>query len=231
MSCILVIEDDIALNNGIVLSLKQDNLVFLQSFTLKEARQQLFSNKIDLIILDVNLPDGSGFDLCKEIRNTSSIPIMFLTGNDMELDIVTGLGIGGDDYITKPFSLMVLRARVAALLRRSFQVYPVDKIIIDSFIFDFDKMEFYKDGQEFQLSKTEQKLLKILVLNKGNVLSRAALVDKIWTDGAEYVDENALSVAISRLRNKLEKNPAKPEYIHTVYGMGYTWTVKKHDQA
>jgi two-component system, OmpR family, response regulator RegX3 len=223
---ILIIEDDIALNNGIVLCLKQINFVLLQAFTLKEGKQHFSDNKIDLIILDVNLPDGSGFDLCKEIRNTSSVPIIFLTANDMELDVVTGLELGGDDYITKPFSLMVLRARVSALLRRTSKIQNTGQVIIDNFNFDFDNMEFHKNGQELVLSKTEQKLLKALVSNRGKVLSRAMLVDKIWTDGTEYVDENALSVTMSRLRYKLEKCPSEPEYIQTVYGIGYTWAVK-----
>ena len=151
----------------------------------------------------------------------------FLTANDMEVDVVTGLELGGDDYITKPFSLMILRARVAAILRRSGQTAPTERVIIDNFVFDFDSMEFYKNGQELTLSKSEQKLLKILVKNRGTTLSRSLLVDKIWSDGAEYVDENALSVSINRLRNKLEDSPAKPEYIHTVYGIGYLWDKKK----
>lgn len=226
MPTILIVEDDIALNNGIVISLKKD-FALLQAFTVKEAKKQLESNHTDLIILDINLPDGNGLDLCKEIRKTSCVPIVFLTANDMETDVVTGLSLGGDDYITKPFSLMILRARVSTILRRAAQTNLPDKVGIDHFVFDFDAMEFTKNGQELCLSKTEQKLLKVLVANKRTVIPRAALMDRIWTDGAEYVDENALSVAISRLRNKLENDPSKPEYIQTVYGIGYTWAVKK----
>ena len=227
MPKILIVEDDITLNNGIVLSLKQDNYEFTQSFTVTDARQQLSRGAFDLIILDVNLPDGNGFDLCKEIRKTSATPIIFLTVNDMELDVVTGLGLGADDYITKPFSLMILRARVSALLRRSIS-QSCGRLQIDQFIFDFELMEFYKGTEKIELSKTEQKLLSLLVHHQGSVLSRSALVDKIWTDGAEYVDENALSVTVKRLRDKLEDTPAKPVYIQTVYGIGYTWAVGKH---
>lgn len=233
MPNILIVEDDAALNNGIALSLRQDNYVLSQGFSLRQAQEHLESHPVDLVILDINLPDGSGFELCRQIRATSSLPIIFLTANDLEVDIVTGLELGGDDYITKPFSLMVLRARVSALLRRTGTVSTGDRIIIDSFIFDFDNMQFYSNGQEVLLSKTEQKLLKLLVKNGGITLSRALLVDRIWTDGAEYVDENALSVAISRLRSKLEKTPAHPEYIHTVYGTGYLWEARtgiKHEQ-
>ncbi len=227
MSDILIVEDDIALNNGIAISLQQDGFAFLQAFSVREARRMLKDNEADLILLDINLPDGSGLDLCREIRSTSAVPIIFLTANDLETDVVTGLSLGGDDYITKPFSLMVLRARVCAVLRRTVQAAAPERIAIDDFIFDFDEMRFYKSGRELILSKTEQKLLKILVINKGAVLPRSLLVDKIWTDGAEYVDENALSVVVNRLRSKLEDNPSKPDYIETVYGTGYMWAVKK----
>jgi len=226
MPNILIVEDDMALNNGIVLTLKQDNFVFMQAFSVKQAKEQLDTNQLDLIILDINLPDGNGCDLCQDIRKTSAVPIIFLTANDMELDVVTGLELGGDDYITKPFSLMILRARVSTILRRTVQPLT-DKVIIDDFVFDFENMKFHKEKKELVLSKTEQRLLKVLIVNKGIVLSRANLVDKIWTEDSEYVDENALSVTISRLRNKLEAYPSKPEYIQMVYGLGYTWAVEQ----
>lgn len=228
MTNILIVEDDIALNNGIVLSLKQDSFVFMQAFTVSQAKEQLDNNQVDLVILDINLPDGNGFGLCQEIRQTSAVPIIFLTANDMELDVVTGLELGGDDYITKPFSLMILRARVSTILRRTIHTQFAEKVIIDNFMFDFDKMKFYKNKKELVLSKTEQRLLKVLIFNKGTVLSRAVLVDKIWTDDSEYVDENALSVTVSRLRNKLEEYPSKPKYIQMVYGLGYTWAVEQN---
>lgn len=222
MSRILIVEDDAALNNGIALSLRQDNFEFIQCSTVKAARSRLADEKFDLILLDVNLPDGNGFELCREIRRTSSTPIIFLTVNDMELDVVTGLELGADDYITKPFSLMILRARVTALLRRSSPQTSGKQQIAD-FSFDFEAMEFCKGAVQIELSKTEQKLLKMLVNHRGSVLARSVLVDRIWTDGAEYVDENALSVTVKRLRDKLEDNPSKPVYIQTVYGIGYTW--------
>lgn len=210
------------------MSLKQENYEFTQSFTIKETKAYLSETAFDLIILDVSLPDGNGFDLCKEIRQHSATPIIFLTANDMELDVVTGLELGADDYITKPFSLMILRARVSVLLRRTGQAGSDDKVTIGHFVFDFDAMKFYKGESEIELSKTEQKLLKVLIRNRGSVLTRSTLVDKIWTGDAEYVDENALSVTIKRLRDKLEDNPVKPQYIRTVYGIGYTWVVDKN---
>ncbi|WP_027625776.1 response regulator transcription factor [Clostridium lundense] len=224
MLTILIVEDDITLNNGIMLSLRQKDIDIKQAYNIKQTKKILLDKTIDLIILDVNLPDGSGFDLCKEIRQTSSVPIIFLTANDMEIDVVTGLELGGDDYITKPFSLMILRARVMAILRRSKSIKTDDKIQIDNMIFNFDTMEFTKNDERIILSKTEQRLLKIFLANKGNILSRSQLVDKIWTDGSEYVDENALTVTVSRLRNKIEDTPNSPKYIKTIYGMGYMWS-------
>lgn len=233
MHKILIVEDDVALNNGIVLTLKQENYSFYQAYDIKKAMELFNKDNFNLIILDVNLPDGNGLDFCKKIRQSFAVPIIILTANDMEIDVVTGLELGADDYITKPFSLMILRARVSALLRRtinsSTNVNVSVKISIDDFIFDFDAMEFYKNGYEIVLSKTEQRLLKILVMNGGTVLHRSTLADKIWTDGAEFVDENALSVTINRLRNKLENCPSKPKYIQTIYGMGYTWATKKYE--
>ena len=138
---------------------------------------------------------------------------------------MTGLEAGADDYITKPFSLAVLRARVNAQLRRS-APKPSSALSIGPFAFDFERMDFRRDGTALELSKTEQKLLRVLVENRGHAVPRATLVDRVWTDGAEFVEENALSVTVKRLRSKLEADPAKPDYLKTVYGIGYTWAVK-----
>lgn len=222
---ILLVEDDIALGNGIGLALQSDSIKITICRTLREAQMQIKNQKYDLLILDVNLPDGSGLTLLQKVRKSENTPIILLTANDMEMDIVTGLELGADDYITKPFSLAVLRARVNTQLRRS-QTDRTTMMQIDDFAFDFEHMEFRKKGNLIELSKTEQKLLRILVENRGQTLSRAALVDRIWTDGAEYVDENALSVTVKRLRDKLEDVPSQPVYLKTVYGIGYTWVVK-----
>jgi len=225
MKRILIIEDDIALNNGIALALKNDSYTFEQAYMLREAKIKMTGQVFDLLILDINLPDGKGLDFLADIRKSSAIPVIILTANDMETDVVTGLEMGADDYITKPFSLMVLRARVNTQLRKT-QSFKASTVQIDDFVFDFDRMTFSKRGKALELSKTEQKLLRILVENKGITLGRADLVDRIWTDGAEYVEENALSVTIKRLRDKLEDTPSVPKYIKTVYGIGYTWVVK-----
>lgn len=210
---ILIVEDDKALNNGIALSF--NNYETVQAYSIIEAENR-FNNEIDLIILDINLPDGNGIDFCRKIRQTSRVPIIFLTANDMETDIGTGLESGADDYITKPFSLAVLRARVNAVLRRNESDESVFKE--SGFDFNFDTMTFFNNGMPVELSKTEQKLLKLFVNNRGRTLSRDMLIDRIWTDGAEFVEGNALSVAVRRLREKLTDSPIK-----TVYGIGYIW--------
>lgn len=217
---ILIVEDDKALNNGIKLSLNENNV--LQAFCLKEARSLLKSTNFDLIILDINLPDGNGIDLCVEIREKSFVPIIILTANDMEIDIVTGLESGADDYITKPFSLMVLRARIRALLRRN-GTQAEHEYRDSHFLFRFETMEFYKHGTPVELSKTEQKILYLLISNPNKILTRERLLDWVWSDGAEYVEDNALSVGIRRLRDKLEDDSSNPVFIKTIYGKGYLW--------
>lgn len=214
---ILIVEDDKTLNNGIALSLGNDDI--LQAFCIEEAKR-LLDSSIDLIILDINLPDGSGLDFCREIRKTSEIPIIFLTANDMEIDIVTGLETGADDYITKPFSLAVLRARVNAVSRRKSNDSNI--FHLGKYEFDFENMKFLVDGVIVELSKTEQRLLKIFVQNQGRTISREMLIDRVWSDGAEFVEENALSVTVKRLRQKLSDVPIK-----SVYGIGYVWEKEK----
>ena len=225
MQKILLLEDDALLGNGIRLALQGPQVQIAVCRTLAQAQDTIAQGSFDLLILDINLPDGSGLQLLEQVRKRSEVPVILLTANDMEMDVVTGLESGADDYITKPFSLAILRARVNAQLRRG--TSPKTSCIeIDGFRFDFDRMEFRRDGQVIELSKTEQKLLRILIENRGQTLPRATLVDRVWTDGAEYVDENALSVTVKRLRGKLEDNPSNPKYLKTVYGIGYTWAVK-----
>ena len=223
MKRIFLLEDDVTLGSGVALALRSEDLVLTLCRTLREA-QTVELGQFDLLILDINLPDGSGLVFLQQVRQTSSVPIILLTANDMELDIVTGLEAGADDYITKPFSLAVLRARVNAQLRRSLPEHS-GAFELGVFRFDFDRMEFIKQGRPVELSKTEQKLLRLLVENRGQTVPRGTLIDRVWTDGAEYVDENALSVTIKRLRDKLEDTPSKPKYLKTVYGVGYSWAV------
>lgn len=225
MEQILIVEDDIALNKGLCKALKADNRQVISCPDMKSARKQLLCDTVSLVLLDINLPDGSGLDFLREIKNTSiQLPVVLLTANDTDMDIVEGLEQGADDYITKPFSLSVLRARVNTQLRKAHLNITDTSIKIDHFTFDFSSMQFHVGDKCVELSKTEQKLLRLLVENRGIVMQRSELVDRVWTDGAEYVDENALSVTIKRLRDKLTAQ----DYIKTIYGIGYSWV--NHDE-
>lgn len=224
MQEILLVEDDGALSRGIAMALRSEQYPVVQCRTLQAARQRLAAPFSGLVILDVNLPDGSGLALLGQLRRQASTAVILLTANDTETDIVTGLELGADDYITKPFSLAVLRARVHTQLRRLESCAPCT-FAQDGYRFDFDRMQFSRNGTPVELSKTEQRLLRILVENKGVTLERGRLLDRVWPDGAEYVDENALSVTVKRLRDKLEDFPSRPCRIKTVYGIGYTWVV------
>ena len=209
MEQLLIVEDDIGLNQGLCKALKADARQIISCQDLKTAKEQLLCGGVSLILLDINLPDGSGLELLREV-------------NDTDLDIVDGLERGADDYITKPFSLSVLRARVNTQLRKQASNHKNAPFHMDLFHFDFEAMTFYVGDSKVELSKTEQKLLRLLVENRGRTMTRGDLVDRVWTDGAEYVDENALSVTIKRLRDKL----GAQKYIKTVYGIGYSWVTK-----
>lgn len=223
MEQLLIIEDDKGLNQGLSKALKTDDRFIISCQDLKSAREQLLCSKVSLVLLDVNLPDGNGLELLQEIKeNTPDVPVIMLTANDTDMDIVNGLELGADDYITKPFSLSVLRARVNTQLRKRAVSHKDSRICIGEFCFDFIGMIFSVGDKKIELSKTEQRLLHLLVENRGQVMKRSDLVDRIWTDGAEYVDENALSVTIKRLRDKL----GAQEYIKTIYGIGYSWVKK-----
>ncbi|MBP1549063.1 MAG: response regulator transcription factor [Oscillospiraceae bacterium] len=224
MKKILIVEDDSTLSAGLSRALKNEETETTSAENIHTAREVLAKGGVSLVILDVNLPDGSGFDFLPYIKKEYGIPVIMLTANDLETDIVAGLEAGADDYITKPFSLAVLRARVNTQLRKAIVTKASDCFVSDNYIFDFERMEFSVDGVSVELSKTEQKLLRILTDNAGITLSRDKLVDRIWTDGSEYVDENALSVTVKRLRDKLNAKDS----IKTVYGIGYMWV--KNDE-
>lgn len=220
MPNILLVEDDDALSEGIALALRAQGTV-RRCPTLAEARKALGRAGFDLMILDINLPDGSGLALLRERPAGFRTPVLVLTANDLEIDIVNGLEAGADDYVTKPFSLAVLRARVTALLRRC-EGKPAGEIYeTDGLRLDFTAGRFEKNGTPIELSRREQALLRLLVANAGNTLPRALLLDRVWGD--DFVEENALSVAVKRLRDKLEDDPARPVRLRTVYGIGYRW--------
>jgi DNA-binding response OmpR family regulator len=225
MEQILMIEDDKGLSQGLCKALKMDNRQIISCGNLKSGREQLLCQTPDLILLDLNLPDGNGLTLLREMRAQSDKPpIILLTANDTDEDVVTGLEQGADDYITKPFSLAVLRARVNTQLRKGKETAAESAVQMGLYLFDFVHQRFCVGDTPVELSKTEQKLLRLLVENRGRTMERAVLIDRIWTDGAEYVDENALSVTVKRLRDKLNAQ----DKIKTVYGIGYQW-VNDHE--
>jgi DNA-binding response OmpR family regulator len=221
MSTILIIEDDKLLNEGVSFSLQGEGYIVLSAYNGKQAMELLSCNP-DLIILDINLPDKNGMTLCEYIREDMSVPIIFLTAKDTEEDIVKGFEAGGDDYITKPFSLPILKERIKAVLKRG--IRQRDSVYYyKDLIFDFDKLKFIKDDVEIPITATEVKLLELFTQNKGKVLTRTQILDKIWDIDGDFVDENTISVNIRRLRAKIEDDPSKPIFIKTVFGIGYIW--------
>lgn len=218
---ILVVEDDRGLNQGVAMALKNPMYHFLPAYTLKEAIEYWKDNQIDMVILDINLPDGSGYGFLESVRKESQIPVIMLTANDMEIDEVRGIEMGADDYITKPFSLMVLRARVERLFAREGR-QEGKEFQEEGYRFSFDRQEFAVEGKPVVLSKTEQKLLRMLVTRPGQTLTREILNEGIWQEGSDYIDENALSVTVARLRKKLKLSGEECP-IRTVYGIGYVW--------
>ena len=225
MQQILIVEDDTTLNSGLCKALREDGRRIVSCENIAEARDQLLLDTVSLVILDVNLPDGSGLTMLREIKTRDpKLPVILLTANDTDRDIVTGLEQGADDYITKPFSLSVLRARVNTQLRKAQRSTGEGVFSDNAYVLDFNSMAFTVGGRPVELSKTEQRLLRILVDNASITVKRETLIDRLWSDGAEYVDENALSVTVKRLRDKLSAQ----DKIKTVYGIGYSW-VKRHE--
>ncbi|MBP1586002.1 MAG: response regulator transcription factor, partial [Lachnospiraceae bacterium] len=199
---IQIVEDDRALSDGIEITLADEKITFKKEYLIKDAIEGFnkYGNDLSLIILDINLPDGIGYDYLKTVRETSNVQVLILTANDMEMDEVKGLTMGADDFLTKPFSLAVLRARVNALIRRSRISQGNNESLVytlDDMTFDFEKLIFKKGDEELFLSVNEQRLLKFFLDNKSRVLTRDVLMDRLWGDDGDYVDENALSVTIN----------------------------------
>lgn len=228
MKRILLVEDDLSLINGLSFAMRK------QGYTLDVARTQseeeiLWEDgKYDLVILDVSLPDGSGFDICRDIRRISKMPIMFLTAADDETEIIMGLDIGGDDYITKPFKLAVFMSRINALLRRSDNFNQDDtELSSNGVTIQLLKGEVYKNDEKLELTGNEYKLLRLFMENPDQILSPEQILNNLWDYDEKYVDGNTLSVYIRRLRTKIEDNPGKPDRIVTVRRMGYKWNTVK----
>ena len=212
---ILVTEDDAFLRDGLCEMLKKEGYDVVTAGTIEDAKESFCKEHFDLIILDVMLPDGNGFDMCGFIReNNKDVPILFLTACDDEVQIVRGLDAGADDYVTKPFKLLELLSRIRALLRRSKStVYSCENIVID-----INTMTVKKDGENIFVTPTEFQILTMLLRNKSNIVTRAIMLANIWDEGGSFIDDNTLSVHISRLREKIGA-----EHIVTVRGLGYRW--------
>lgn len=224
MKRLFLVEDDLSLINGLSFAVKKQGYEIDIARTTLEADKMWMNGQYDLVILDVSLPDGSGFDLCKKIRQTSKIPIMFLTAADEETDIIMGLDIGGDDYITKPFKLAVFLSRINALLRRSENFNPTEtELNLNGIQVKLLKGEVYKGEKLLDLTASEYKLLCLFMENPDMVISSEQILSRLWDCNENYIDNNSLTVYISRLRTKIEDNPGKPQRIITVRRMGYKW--------
>lgn len=219
MANIFLLEDDKILSKGITIALNKDSHAVTAVYGFMDALGQYQKQKYDLFLLDINLPDGSGLELCREIREASEAPILFLTANDTEEDMLEGFGAGCDDYISKPFPLEVLRKKVQAVLKRTSN--DSSRIQYRNLEVDTDKCLVLLSGEEVHLTATEYKLLLYLVQNKGKVVTKTMLLERLWDIDGHFVDDNTVRVNIKRLRQKL--NDEKQEYIVTIFGMGYTF--------
>lgn len=230
MSRLLLVEDDEALALGIEFTLKDEGYEVLRASTLSEGRALFEEEILEIIILDVNLPDGSGYELCKYIRSKSEVPIIFLTALDEEVNMVLGFEIGGDDYITKPFRVRELLSRIKAVLRRNSKTGAGgNKLVSGDLAVDTSTASVKKAGRDVILTVQEYKLL-LIFMSKADVLMKREEILRELSEGAEaFFDENTLSVYIKRMREKIEDNPKEPQYIVTARGLGYKWNkeVKK----
>lgn len=223
---ILLVEDDESLHRGIQFTLQQEGFEVRSAHNLKEALSEITDNHFDLILLDVQLPDGNGFDFCAEIRRNRDIPIIFLTASDQEFDIVRGLDLGGDDYITKPFRLREFVSRIQAVLRRRAPLGREEgksTLTSGSLTLYVGEMRLEKNKRDIPLSITEFRLLSLFMSHPRSVMSKDQIIQQVWPDGIEVLDDNTVAVNIRRLREKIEDDPQNPKHIQTVRGAGYRW--------
>ena len=220
---ILVIEDDQGLRQGIAFSLTQEGYQVLQASSGKEGYRLFLQESPQGILLDLNLPDMDGNDLCRKIRETSQVPILMLTARNMETDEIMGLSQGADDYMTKPFSIAVLKLRLAKLLDRNMEKEEAHILRSGDIVLDQDLIKVWKENQEMECSVTEYRILKYFLENKNQVLTQNQILEAVWDLDGKFVNPNTLQVNIGRLRKKIEKDPSSPRYIKTIRGIGYIW--------
>lgn len=226
MDTILLLEDDLSLIAGLSFAFKKEGFALSVARTIQEADALFTAGSYDLLVLDVSLPDGTGFAFCSRVRQVSKVPIIFLTASDEETDIVMGLDIGGDDYITKPFKLGVLLSRVHALLRRT-KDFRTDGEALQSNGIRLLPLQAaaYKNGVPLELTAAEYKLLSLFMQHPNAVLTREQILARLWDCEGDFIESSALTVYIRRLRMKVEDDPSQPRMLVTVRGMGYKWNV------
>lgn len=226
MSKILLLEDDLSLISGFSFAFRKQGFELAVVRTLKEANELWGEGKYDLLVLDVSLPDGTGYEFCKKVRQVSKVPIIFLTASDEEMNIIMGLDIGGDDYITKPFKLGVLVSRINALLRRAKDFNSTDTELQSNGIkVLLLQGQVFKNEKLIDLTAAEYKLLCLFMKNPNVVLTKEQILDKLWDCEGNYIDSSTLTVYMRRLRMKIEDNPSEPQMLLTVRRMGYKWNV------
>lgn len=218
---ILILEDDFAIAMGLEYSLKNEGYAVTVCNTVAQAKEAIEKNKFSLYVLDLTLPDGNGYDVCKLIKSQGDLPVIFLTAFDDEVNVVMGLELGADDYISKPFRIKELLARIKSVLRRYTNDSNDGKIQIKNIKINTNEARVFKNGKEIVLTAMEYRLLLILINNRGKILSRNQLLEKIWDVSGDFVNDNTLTVYIKRLRDKIEDEPDNPQIVKTVRGMGY----------
>lgn len=220
MQKILIIEDDRELNKGISYALGKAGYRTVSAYSLEQAEFSYREGEPDLILLDINLPDGEGFEFCRQVKKNSSTPVMFLTARDLERDALKGYDAGADDYVTKPFSINVLMKKVGVMLKRTEGSRP--QIYDDGFLrVDFDAAKVRAGEAECILTPTEFRILRLFIENRGQLLTYSVLLERLWDSQGQFVDKHTLAVNMNRLRGKIEDGQHK--YISNVYGMGYQW--------
>ena len=220
---VLIIEDDQGLRQGIAFSLAQEGYEVLQAQNGKEGYRLFLQEAPQEILLDLNLPDMDGNDLCRKIRESSQVPILMLTARDMETDEIMGLSSGADDYMTKPFSVAVLKLRLEKLLGRRGERAEFHILSSGDIVMDTDLIKVWKAQQEMECSVTEFKILKYFLENKNQVLTQNQILEAVWDREGKFVNPNTLQVNIGRLRKKIEEDPSRPRFIKTIHGIGYIW--------
>lgn len=218
---IFLLEDDEAIGIGLTYSLENEGYNVTLAKSVKEAEKIIDGKEFSLYILDLTLPDGSGYDVCKRIKAKGDLPVIFLTAYDDEVNVIMGFELGADDYISKPFRVKELMLRIKSVMRRYSNETSDGIIKINKLKINTNEAKVYKNNEEIILTAMEYRLLLILLSNRGKVLSRTALLENIWDVAGDFVEDNTLTVYIKRLRDKIEEDPAKPEFIKTVRGLGY----------